>query len=129
MGNGHSSVLSMETADMPVIGRIVLPERVVVAPATIPKGEAVPEQAPRHERVRLTPEQQKAFDRAFRKREAKVRAESAAMLKDLLDTCEVTHQLLGICSDRISVADQRAIRTELNDIRLAYGGTKQWPKK
>jgi hypothetical protein len=97
-------------------------------PNVQPIAEAQPDEAlyrptPRHERVRLTPEQQEAFDRAFRKREAKVRAESAAMRKDLLDTLEVTHQLLGFCSDRISVADQRAIRNELNAIRLAYGGS------
>jgi hypothetical protein len=112
-------------------------DRSPVSTATIPEvaagdqaseGFYRPPSKPRHERVRLSPEAQQAFDRAFRKREAKIRAESAAMLKDLLDTCEVLHQLLGICSDRISVADQRAIRNALNDIRLAYGGSKQCPK-
>jgi hypothetical protein len=111
MGNGHGSVLAMETTAMPTVEQ-VQGEAALYRPST-----------PRHERVRLTPEQQEAFDRAFRKREAKVRAESEAMRKDLLDTLEVTHQLLGFCSDRISVADQRAIRNELNAIRLAYGGS------
>ena len=83
---------------------------------------------PKPERLTFTAEQQKVFDRAFSKREAKLRREADAMRKDLLDTIGVTHQLLGICSDRISVADERAIRGGLNDIRLAYGG-KQCPNR
>jgi hypothetical protein len=110
--HGHASVLSMETADIPAVEQ---------APVQI--DDAYYRRQPKGEPL-FNQEQQKAFDKAFSRRERKIRAVSEAMRKDLLDTLEVTHQLLGICGDRIAVADQRAIRNELNNIRLAYGGTK-----
>ena len=72
------------------------------------------------QRVRLTPEQQKVFDRAFSKRERKLRLEFDAMRKDLFETLALTTQLLERCGDLISLSDQRAIRSGLNAIRLEY---------
>lgn len=72
----------------------------------------------------FTPEQQEAFDRAFRKREAKLRLEFEGTRKDLLDTAELTGQLLERCRDRMSVDDQRAISEGLAAIRKEYDGDK-----
>jgi len=72
------------------------------------------------QRVIFTPEQQKVFDRAFAKRERKLRVEFDAMRKDLFETVALTGQLLERCSDRISLSDQRAIRSGLNAICLEY---------
>ena len=97
--------------------------------ATIPV-ETMPEQTPdvsetlcprpRPERVRLTPEVQEIFDRAFRKRERKIRGEYEVMKKDFFETIEVTTQLLERCKDRISVEDECAIRDGLQAMRKEY---------
>jgi hypothetical protein len=71
-------------------------------------------------RAHFTPDQQKVFDRAFAKREAKIRGQYERMRKDLFDTCALTLQLLERCGDRMSIEDQRAILTGLNAIRLEY---------
>jgi hypothetical protein len=71
-------------------------------------------------RVHFTTDQQKVFDRAFAKREAKIRGQYEPMRKDLLDTCALTAQLLERCGDRMSIEDQRAILNGLNAIRLEY---------
>lgn len=76
-------------------------------------------------RVEFTPEQQEAFDRAFRKREAKLRREFEKMRADLLDTAEVTSQLLNRCKDRISLEDARAIRAGLKAIWFEYQEKKK----
>lgn len=75
---------------------------------------------PREKRVPFTPEQQKTFDRAFARREAKIRHEQEAMRRDLFETVALTAQLLERCSDRVSLSDQRAIRSGLNAICLEY---------
>src|ERR1017187_5371120 len=72
------------------------------------------------ERPHFNPAQQKAFDRAFARKEGKLRRELEAMRKDLLETVALTGQLLDRCRDRISVEDQRAIRSGLEAIRSEY---------
>lgn len=68
----------------------------------------------------FTPDQQKAFDKAFAKREAKIRGEFEQMRTDLLETIALTGQLLDRCRDRISAEDQRAIRSGLQAIWTEY---------
>jgi hypothetical protein len=71
-------------------------------------------------RPQLTPEVQKIFDRAFGKKEGKLRRELEMMRRDLLETTALTGQLLDRCRDRISLEDQRAIRSGLEAIRSEY---------
>ena len=88
-----------------------------VAPVEQVADEAFYRPATRRLEPLFNPEQQKAFDKAFRKREAKIRAEYEPMLRDLLDTVEVTQQLLERCKDRISTEDECSIRDGLQAIR------------
>jgi hypothetical protein len=74
----------------------------------------------RDERAEFTPQQQRAFDRAFRKREAKLRREYAGMRRDLLDTVALAAQLLDRCRDRIGPDDQQMITEGLEAIRKEY---------
>jgi len=83
---------------------------------------------PRHDRVRFTPQQQEAFDKAFRRREAKLRQRYEPIIRDLMDTVEVTQQLLERCKDRICAEDQVAILDGLQAMRKEYG-EKQWQKR
>ncbi|MGB9072735.1 MAG: hypothetical protein WCC22_08685 [Terriglobales bacterium] len=68
----------------------------------------------------FTAEQQEIFNRAFAKRERKVRAEYESMRRDLLETVALLEQLLPRCRDRIGIEDQRAILNGVNAIRLEY---------
>jgi hypothetical protein len=70
------------------------------------------------ERAVFTPEQQKAFDRAFRKREAKLRRHYA---DDMLDMADLLTQLLVICGERIELNERNEISKELEEIRKEYG--------
>jgi len=79
---------------------------------------------PRNTRVTLTPEVQEVFDRAFRKREAKIRREYEAMRRDFIESLEVMGQLLERCKDRISVEDECLIRDGLKAMRKEY----RWQK-
>jgi hypothetical protein len=99
-------------------------------PNVQPIAEAQPDEAfyrptPQHERARFTPEQQEAFDRAFRKRERKLRGEYEAMRTDFFETIQITQQLLERCKDRISVEDECAIRDGLQAMRKDYKWQKQ----
>jgi len=69
----------------------------------------------------FTEEQQKAFDRAFAKRERKLRAEYDPLLRDLLDLAEVVRHLLVRCKDRISLEDECSIRDGLQAICREHG--------
>ena len=82
----------------------------------------------RNDRVRFTPKQQEKFNRVFARREAKIRAEYEPMLRDLLDTVEVTQQLLARCKDRISAEDQVAILDGVQAIKAEYEGMR-WQKQ
>jgi argininosuccinate lyase len=73
-------------------------------------------------------EQQKAFDKAFAKRERKLREEYGRMREDLLDTVAVTAQLLEICRDRVSVEDESSIRDGLVEIKREYQEKRAWQK-
>lgn len=99
--------------------------------AAMPEVAGVLEQAPgaraaqdgascRRSRAQFTPEQQLVFNRAFAKREAKLRRELEPMRRDLLETCALTAQLLGRCLDRISQGDALAITTGLREIEREY---------
>ncbi|MFL6306893.1 MAG: hypothetical protein ACJ72H_25455 [Candidatus Sulfotelmatobacter sp.] len=91
-----------------------------------PQGEAFYRPStPGHERARFTPEQQEAFDRAFRKRERKLRGEYEAMRTDFFETIQITQQLLERCKDRISCEDECAIRDGLQAMRKDYKWQKQ----
>jgi hypothetical protein len=86
------------------------------------------EQAPVREEDRrplFTPEQQKAFDRAFARREAKLRREHEAKLalmrNDLSETVAIAKQLLERCADRVSREDAKTIRQGLMEIKEAHG--------
>lgn len=72
----------------------------------------------------FTEEQQKRFDRAFGKREAKLRAEYeqkiARMTIDLLDAADLLRQLLPICQGRIDPQTAAQIQRGVNDIQLEY---------
>jgi len=62
-------------------------------------------------------EQQRVFDRAFAKRERKLRAEYDLILRDLLELAEVVRHLLVRCKDRISAEDECSISDGLQAIR------------
>jgi hypothetical protein len=83
----------------------------------------------RNNRAELfNPEQQQAFDKAFRKREAKIHREYESMLRDLRDTVEVTQHLLERCKDRIGLEDECLIRDGLQAIHDEYSEDK-WQKR
>ncbi len=69
-------------------------------------------------------EQQKRFDRAFGKREAKLRSEYepklARVIGDLLDTAGLLEQLLERCGDRLSPEDVTSIRRGIEEIRSEH---------
>jgi hypothetical protein len=72
--------------------------------------------------------QQKAFDRAFAKREAKLRAEYEEKLSrsnaDLLETVTLAYRLLKKCDDRMSRTDAREIEVGLLEITREYGNSR-----
>jgi|ERR1017187_3550978 hypothetical protein len=84
----------------------------------VPDGASCRTFAP--ERATFTAVQQKAFDRAFSRKEGKLRRELEAMRKDLLETVALMAQLLERCRDRISRQDATAITTGLCAIEREY---------
>src|SRR5581483_4437162 len=87
-----------------------------VSTATIPEVQAMPEQATDASEQTLHPrrpkgeplfnaQQQLAFDKAFTRRERKVRAEYQGVLTDLFETVGIAKELLARCKDRLSVED------------------------
>jgi hypothetical protein len=73
-------------------------------------------------------DQQKAFDRAFHKREGKLRAEyeekSSRSISDLLETVTLAYRLLKKCDDRMSRTDAREIEVGLLEITREYGNSR-----
>jgi hypothetical protein len=109
-----------------------------VSAATIPP-LATPEPAINAPQVPETPRyapreplfneaQQKAFEKAWSKRERKLHADYAGVLRDLIDTVGLTMQLLERCKDRLSVEDEVAIRDGLIAIGNQYGDRK-WQRR
>jgi len=72
-------------------------------------------------------QQQLAFDKAFTRRERKVRAEYQGVLTDLFETVGIAKELLARCKDRLSVEDQVAILDGLEGIRRDW--EKKWLKQ
>lgn len=88
--------------------------------------QATPEATPAETREPLfNAEQQRAFDRAFKRREKKLRNEYesklAAAIRDLLQTAVIAQQLLNRAKDRVSREDFISIRTGLQEISDEYG--------
>jgi hypothetical protein len=102
----------METADMAADVPVAVPE-VHEAQREFYRGS-------RPQREKLSTEQQKAFDRAFAKREAKLRRQFEQMRTDLLETVGLCDQLLQRCADRLSAEDARAVRMGLNAIKIEH---------
>jgi adenine C2-methylase RlmN of 23S rRNA A2503 and tRNA A37 len=76
----------------------------------------------------LTEQQQEWFNRAFKKKEAKLRAEYEEKLSrsnaDLLETVTLAYRLLKKCDDRMSRADAREIEVGLLEITREYGNSR-----
>lgn len=74
----------------------------------------------------FSPEQQKAFDRAFGKREAKIRQQCEerlhSVIQDLLELAALTEQILSRCQD-LDPQDAEDIRHGLQEIRSEYEKT------
>lgn len=72
-------------------------------------------------------EQQKRFDKAFGKREAKLRAEYEQKISrltvDLMDTTGLLEQLLSRSLDRLSPEDAAVIRRGIEEIRKEHTRT------
>jgi hypothetical protein len=114
MEHGNTSVLAMETAT-PVAEREQAP---------VQANEGFYRRRPKDEPL-FNHEQQEAFDKAFSRRERKIRGEYEAMRRDFFETIEITQQLLERCKDRVSVEDECAIRDGLQAMRSEY----KWQKR
>jgi hypothetical protein len=73
-------------------------------------------------------DQQKAFDKAFAKRGAKLKCEHEAsmalVVADLLETVTLAYRLLKKCDDRMSRTDAREIEVGLLEITREYGNSR-----
>jgi hypothetical protein len=90
-----------------------------------PQGEAFYRPSKRKREPLFNQEQQDAFDKAFSRRERKIRGEYEAMRRDFFDTIEVMAQLLERCKDRISLEDECMIRDGIQAMRKEYEWQKQ----
>jgi hypothetical protein len=72
-------------------------------------------------------EQQEKFDKAFSRRERKLRAEYHGVLTDLFETVGIAEQLLQRCKGLISVEDQVAILDGFQGIRRDW--ESKWQKQ
>jgi len=106
---------------------MAIAEQAAVIDAPPDQGFYRPEQKPRREPVRLTPEQQKVFDREWSKRERKLRERFEGMREDLLELTELAQDMLVICKDRMTVEEGCELRDELRKVRMEYK-EKAWQK-
>ena len=112
----------METAEQLVIES---PEASLEQPTQSEANAERPRHAPRE--PLFNDEQQKAFTKAWSKRERKLHAAYAGVLRDLFETVDIAKQLLTRCTDRLSVEDQVAILDGFEGIRRDW--EKKWQKR